>query len=234
MIYAGILAGGKGLRMNNPNLPKQFVKINDTPIIIITLKKFLEIKNIEKIIVAINKDWTEYFNNLLKEYKINNDKIIIINGGNSRFESLVNITKKAYDLDKNSIIISHDCARPFVSKKIILENIKMIKKYDAVTTSIPTIDTIIVSEDNEKSIDVPDRQTLYLDQGPQTFYTKQFMELYKNISTIQMSKYIEIGKLYLDNSLKVGIVEGERTNFKITTNIDLKYAEFLLKEGLIR
>lgn len=235
MIFAGILAGGSGTRMNK-SIPKQFLKISDKPIIIRTLNTFLGIERIDKVIVAINNSWYQYCLKLFEEYGIDTEKVILTDGGDTRFDSLVNIALKAKEISNlnEDILISHDCARPFVSERIILDNIEKVKYYDAITTSVPTIDTVLISKDGKTSDDVPIRSNIFLDQGPQTFKVHKFLSIFKELSSEKKNTYMEIGKLFLDNKLKVGIVEGDRKNFKVTTEIDLKYSEFLLKEGYVK
>lgn len=226
MIIAGLLAGGKGIRMNLKT-PKQFLKIGNIPILIRTLNKFLP--NVDKVIIATNKDYINKTNYLLKKYNIDKNKIVIVIGGENRFESLINVIKKAYEIDKKSIIITHDVARPFVSQKIIKDNLEAIKNYDAVTTSISTIDTVIIAENGIEK-DVPNREFIYLDQGPQTVKTKQFVNL---LNKVDKKSCIEIGKMYLSCKLKVGIVDGDRLNFKITNQFDLEFAKYLLERGKV-
>lgn len=230
MICAGVLAGGKGTRMTKASLPKQFLKIGDVPIIIRTIRTFLTVEQFDKIIIAMNRDWMEYCENLFDEYKIDKSKIVMIEGGTTRFESLINVAHEAQKFGDDTILMTHDCARVFVSKKIIMDNLEAIKDYPAVTTSIPVIDTILVSKDGHTSNSVPIRSELFADQGPQTCKTNEFLKLVAQLNEGERLNYMEIGKLYLKNHLKVGIVLGDRMNFKITTDLDLRYAEFLLKE----
>lgn len=219
-----VLAGGKGTRMELET-PKQFLELGDIPVLIRTVNRFFSY--VDKVIIATNKDYVNKTNQLLEKYNIDKNKVIIVIGGESRFESLTNAIQKAYEIDNESIVITHDAARPFVSARIIEENLDKIKDYDAVTTSIPTIDTIVVMKDNIEK-EVPNREFLYLDQGPQTLRAKQFV----NISN-KAENCIEIGRLYLANKLKVGLVIGDRLNFKITNQIDLEFAEFLIEKGRV-
>lgn len=233
MNYAGILAGGIGSRMES-KVPKQFLKIADVPILVRTVNAFSENKNIDKIILAMNPQWMDYCLDMLKSYGIESDKIIIITGGATRFLSMVNIVDSAIeDLggspSENDYLCIHDCARPFVSSKIISDNIKKAAEYDMVTTSVPTIDTVLISEDGKESTRVPERSTIFCDQGPQTFNIKQFKEIQNNLTQEETDSYMEAGRMYLEKGYRVGIVEGDRMNFKITTEFDMVLAELLLK-----
>lgn len=83
MIFAGILAGGKGSRMNISSMPKQFLMLGSKPIIIHTLEKFLLCSKIDCIYVGVHKDWITYCEDLVKKY-INTDKVKITAGGEDR------------------------------------------------------------------------------------------------------------------------------------------------------
>ena len=176
MNIAGILAGGIGSRMGS-EIPKQFIEIGHIPIIIRVINRFMNNANVDFTVIAMNKEWIDYCKKMLVKWNINLNKVIIIEGGNTRFESLCKLTEKAFELDKNAIVISHDCARVFVSDEIIDNNFKMINNVDCTTTSIPTIDTVIVSKNGITSNDVPERKNIFLNQGPQTYRANQFIKL---------------------------------------------------------
>ena len=237
MVIGGILAGGLGTRMSNGGLPKQFLKIKDKPVIIRTLEKFASNKNIDYVVVAMNHDWIDYCQKMFSDYGIDMGKTRIICGGETRFESLlclanecVKIAKAANDSDE-IIMINHDCARPFVSQRILDDNITMVRDYDMVTTSVPTIDTVLVPKDGKVSDCVPDRPTIFLDQGPQTLEVNHFLKLVDTLSDEEKEIYMEAGRLYIEKGYRVGIVQGERENFKLTTQFDLKLAEMLLADN---
>lgn len=234
MNYAGILAGGIGSRMES-KVPKQFLKIADIPIVVRTINTFLSSKDIDKVILAMNPQWMEYCLNILNEYGVDVNKIIIITGGETRFLSMVNIVNAAIEdlggepTEKDFLCI-HDCARPFVSQRIIEDNFKMVGEYDMVTTSLPTIDTVLIAEDGKESTCVPERSTIFCDQGPQTFNIKQFKDIQVKLTQAETDSYMEAGRMYLEKGFHVGIVTGDRMNFKITTEFDMVLAELLLKD----
>ncbi len=236
MVFGGILAGGLGTRMSDSGLPKQFLKVGGVPVIIRTLRRFLSCEKLSYIVVAMNESWIDYCYSLMKENGIDLSRISIICGGETRFESLLclaNECKRIADEQKDTqvIMINHDCARPFVSKRILNDNLEMLKDFDMVTTSVPTIDTVLLSSDGKLSDCVPERSTVFLDQGPQTIDVTHFLSLVEGMSKDEREKYMEAGRLYIDKGLRVGIVKGERENFKLTTQFDLSLAEMLLKNN---
>lgn len=238
MNFAGILAGGIGSRMES-SVPKQFLKIGDTPIVVRTLNTFLSEKCVDKVILAMNPQWEEYCKEMLTEYGVDTSRVEIIHGGTTRFLSMVNIVKKSMeilggDLTENDMMLIHDCARPFVSSRIINDNFVIANEYNMVTTSVPTIDTVLIAEDGKQSTVVPNRDTVFLDQGPQTFKIKEFYDLFETLTQEEIDAYMEAGRMYLEHDKSVGIVKGERTNFKITTEFDMLLGNMMIQDGQIK
>lgn len=236
MIFAGILAGGTGSRMENAVMPKQFIEVAGVPIIVRTLRTFLSCGRIDKIIVSMNTDWEGKYRELTDSFGLDKSRICLVPGGDTRFTSLINIVKGAAQISDNddSIIITHDCARLFVTRRIIEDNIAAMDDFSIVTTSLPVIDTILESDDGKCSVNVPDRSRLWGDQGPQTFRIGTFLSYVSELPEERLPEFIEAGKLYLEHNEKIGIIRGDRFNFKVTNDFDLKYSEFLIKEGYVR
>ena len=124
MIYAAILAGGVGKRIERYSIPKQFITIAGTPIVVITLREFLKNDRFELIYIAVHKDWREYLNNLINasfsQHEI--EKLRIIDGGKERLDSFANAMNEIVQekgVNEEDILICHDSVRPFVSSQMI-------------------------------------------------------------------------------------------------------------------
>ena len=227
---AGILAGGMGSRMSI-DLPKQFLSINGKPVIVRTIEKFANINKFNKIYIAIHKEWIGYCEDLLNKHNVDMSKIKIVLGGETRFLSMYNLIIEALqDGYSEDNMVIHDCARPFVPDRVILELIDKKNSFDMVTASQQTIDTILVSKDGEKSDYMPDRSTIYLDQGPQIFNVYQLKNLIDRLTNEEKLNFIEAGRVFLENNLSVGIVKGDRLSFKITNMFDVAVAEVIAKQ----
>ena len=96
--------------------------------------------------------------------------------------------KEHFNLGKADIAVSHDVARPFVTTRMIRENIDVCQRFGAADTVIPSPDTIVKSKDKEKISEVPVREEMYLGQTPQTFHITQFIEIYKKLSPEYLSE----------------------------------------------
>ncbi|NLJ19255.1 2-C-methyl-D-erythritol 4-phosphate cytidylyltransferase [Globicatella sulfidifaciens] len=235
MIYAEILAGGKGTRMGNINMPKQFISIGNVPIIIHTIEKFLLNDKFEKIIVVSLKEWINYTKDIIKKYIGENDRIVVVEGGSDRNESImsgIKYVEKTYGLNDEDIIVTHDSVRPFLTHRIIEENIENALKYGAVDTAIEAVDTIIQSTDGGEFIDnIPVRDTMFQGQTPQSFNIKKLKQHYESLSSDEKLILTDACKIFSLKGEKVKIVRGELFNIKITTPYDLKVANAILQGG---
>jgi len=233
MIYAGILAGGKGTRMGIQDMPKQFLELGDRPIMIHTIEKFILVPEIDKIVLGIHPDWVTYTEDLIEKYlKSYKERILITEGGNDRNTTIENIIKAIDDISPitdDDIIITHDSVRPFVSLKTIEENIRLSYDNDAVDTVVEATDTIVQSLNNSTITDIPERQYLYQGQTPQTFRMKDFLNLYDALSDNQKEILTDACKIFVINGKNVALASGEYSNIKITTVTDLKIARSMIE-----
>ncbi|MDU0451362.1 D-ribitol-5-phosphate cytidylyltransferase [Staphylococcus chromogenes] len=235
MIYAGILAGGIGSRMGNVPLPKQFLELDGKPIIIHTVEKFLLTSDFDKIFIATPKKWLLHTQDVLNKYGIKDHRLEVIEGGIDRNETIMNIIDaidNVHSIDESDIIVTHDAVRPFLTRRIIKENIENALKNSAVDTVIPAIDTIISSKNGVDIDTIPVRSEMYQGQTPQSFNVKLLRENYKNLSEENKKILTDACKIMVVSNQKVKLVEGELYNIKITTPYDLKVANSIIKGGL--
>lgn len=234
MVFGVILAGGVGSRMGNVEKPKQYLKVGDKPIIIHTIEKFFVHDAFEKLIVLCPKQWVENTKNLVKKYlKDDADHVVVLEGGSTRNETIMNsiaYIEKEYGLDDETLIVTHDSVRPFLTYRIIEENIRYGLEYGAVDTVIPATDTIVESEDGQTITSVPDRSKMYQGQTPQTFNAKKLKELYYSLSEEEKEILTDASKIFVIKGEKVHLVQGEVFNIKITYPYDLRVAESLIQD----
>ena len=227
MIYGAILAGGIGSRMKMANMPKQFLDLGDRPIIIHTIEKFLANLRFDKIYVAICKDWNGYLCDLLRKYKADDPRVFVIDGGRDRTETLMN-TISAIEgngpLGQDDIIVTHDAVRPFLTTRIIEENIESALKNGMCNTVFAAIDTIVVSDNGSHITDIPNRATMYLGQSPQSFNILKLKSHFEKLTPEQKSILTDACKICTLAGEKVDMIEGDVYNMKITTDGDYKLA----------
>ena len=231
MIYGEILAGGSGTRMGNTEMPKQFLMLGDRPIIIHTIEQFLINQSFSKIVVCCPKECVSYAEDLLEKYNIDTDRVEVTAGGSTRNETIMNgckLIEEKYGLTDKDIVVTHDAVRPFVNQRILDDNIKLAKKFDAVDTVIPATDTIVYSKDGKVITEIPDRKECYQGQTPQTFNIKKLMELFESLNKKEKEILTDGCKIFSLKGENVGLVDGEVYNIKLTTLYDLKIARAIL------
>lgn len=222
MISAIVLAGGRGKRMNY-HKSKQFIEIKGKPVLVYTLEKFIYNKSIDEVILVLPEDEVDYCKKeVLQKYSLKVDRIVI--GGKERQDSVFNALEA---MEKANIVLIHDGARPFISEKIIEEGIKYANIYGAAAPGVTPKDTIKIKNEDNISVDTPDRNTLVAVQTPQCFKYDEIYQCHRKIK--------EENAIVTDDTSvveryghKVYLYEGDYTNIKITTPDDLILAERLI------
>lgn len=232
MNYGVLLAGGTGSRMKSIEIPKQYYEINEIPIIIYTLKTFIKVDCFDFIYIAVHDTFKDLLNSMIKKHidKTDISKIKLVPGGNERIDSIHNVVK-AININKindEDIIVIHDAVRPFVTEKIILDNIKGAKEYGATVTFVPVNDTILLSADGDYVDRIPIRKTLFHGQSPDSFNLKTFIELENNLTDEQKEIITGTSQVCTLNDYPIKMIEGDTINFKITTDADLELAEHII------
>ena len=210
-----IVAGGKGERMN-ADIPKQFLLLNGTPILMHTLKQF---SHFEKIVLVLPSTQFEYWETLCKTHNCTQQHSLVA-GGKTRFHSVKNGLEKIQD---NTVVAIHDGVRPLVSETLMNNLIDKSKSGVGVIPVVPVKDSIRKVE-GENSTHI-DRSNLYKVQTPQCFLSTDIKEAYtqdfSNTFTDDASVFEAIGG-------KIKTILGDEKNLKITSQEDMKVAEVLI------
>ena len=121
--------------------------------------------------------------------------------------------------------------RPFVTYRIIKENLEAMQKYDACDTVISATDTIVQSNNGKTITSIPNRSVLYQGQTPQTFKVEMLKQLQNRLTGEDRAQLTDACKIFSMNNKPVALVEGSATNIKITYSSDLLMAEALIVAG---
>lgn len=235
MVYGAVLAGGIGKRVERYAIPKQFITLCGNPIIVMTLRTFLENKNIDDIYVAVHHDWIQYaeklFNDSFSADEL--DRIKIVEGGKERLDSFVNIMNDIIThrgLQDDDILICHDSVRPFVRQQMIDDCIQATLEDKLALTVVPVTDTIHISQIDPDFIDgtLP-RENLYNGQNPSGFNIKLLHQSLKLFTEEEKRRITGTTQLMLQLGYRIRLVKGHTSNFKITTDNDLDIAERIVR-----
>ena len=214
-IVALLVAGGKGERMN-ADIPKQFLLLNGTPILMHTLKQFSHFK---EIVLVLPSSQFKYWQELCNTYNFR-QKHTLVAGGITRFHSVKNGLEKIAD---NTIVAIHDGVRPLISTSLINDLVSETKSGIGVIPIIPIKDSIRKVE-GENSVHV-DRSNLFVVQTPQCFLSTDIQKAYTQDFS---NTFTDDASVFEANGGKINTLLGEEKNLKITTQEDLNIASILI------
>ena len=202
MIFAAILAGGTGTRFG-AGVPKQFFKINNKPLLVYCIEPFLKVDLLDKIIVSSPKHYLNDTQKIIDEY-FDDDKLVVIEGGKTRNGTILNSIDYAIKSGANddSVMVTHDGARIFVTPKLIEYSIKYANEFGAASPVVPAVDVIFQSKENNKltniiSMSIPfilffnnrNRNSSILRHRSSPNIPKQKILVLKNIGTLKDTSF---------------------------------------------
>lgn len=227
MNIAILIAGGCGHRMGQ-DIPKQFLNIQDKPVIVYTMEAFQKHPNIDSIIVVCIKGWHEILKAYAKQFNIT--KLVdVVEGGECGQQSIYNGLIKAKELyDDNDIVLIHDGIRPMVSEEIISDNIAKCMVYGNAITSIPCVEAMLQTEDNISSITQISRNNLKRTQTPQAFKLGEIVSAHEEALKKGITNSVASCTLYIELGRKVYFSAGSEKNIKLTTPDDIEIFKALL------
>lgn len=232
MNIAVILSGGVGRRMGAVKLPKQFLEVCATPIIILTLKKVFDSELFDRVLIVSHSDWIDYLKELLVNHGFDLSKLMIVPGGKERLDSIENALDelKQNGVGDDDVVVIHDAVRPFVSKELLNRAVDETKKWGATVAVVPVKDTMIVSECGV-AVDMPDRTMLYHGQSPDSFKFGLIYNAIKTLSDEERRTITGTAQICQTKGEKIHTYPGDERNIKITTLLDLFLATAILREG---
>lgn len=224
--YAAIvLAAGSGKRMNS-QVHKQYLIIQDRPVLYYSLKEF-EDSAVDEIVLVVGKGEEEFCRReIVDKYGISKVKAIV-EGGKERYHSVFEGLKQTSDAD---YVLIHDGARPFVNQDIIRRCMQEVQKYQACVVGMPVKDTIKIADEEGYAKQTPDRKNVWMIQTPQTFSYALIYEAYEEMLKTEDAAITDDAMvLERIKGKKSKLIEGSYRNIKITTPEDLLIANVYLQ-----
>lgn len=222
-----IPAAGMGTRLG-ADRPKALIELAGVPLLVRTLRRFAELDLAENCIVTIAPQARAEFEGALRAH-LPASRTQLVDGGKERQDSVRN-GLAALD-STTEIVVIHDAARPFVSPESIRSSVDAAAQFGAATVAIPSIDTILVSDEDAFLADTPDRKTLWACQTPQTFRVDVLRHAHEQAARAGFTG-TDDASLVRRVGGKVKLVMGSPLNFKVTTPQDLALAHCVIEGGL--
>lgn len=228
MNIALIIAGDIGARMLSA-IPKQFITVNDKPIIIYTLEAFEKHPNIDAIAVVCIEGWEIILQNYAKEYNITKLKYIAPSGKSGQ-ESIKNgLDELAKFYSREDIVLIHDAIRPMVSSEIISECINVTREKGNAVVCIPCQEAMLETVDGASAVSAYPRDNLKRTQTPQGFTLGSILDTHKKAKEMGITNSVASCTLLVETGQTVYFSKGSEKNIKLTTSEDLAIFRALLK-----
>jgi len=222
-ISAIIAAGGSGNRFGG-EIPKQFMDLENEPVVIRSIFPFLEMDYLKSIAVAVPAEWMDWMRDQIKDRKWSK-YVKVVQGGAHRGESVYAGLEIVKDSD---VVHIHDAARPFLTKKMLTEAAKKAWEYGGAAVAVPVKDTL-KKEDEGLIVSTVSRENLWQVQTPQTFRTKVILKAYKIAMNLGFQGTDDCVLLERLTGIKVKLVQGSELNIKITQPEDFKLAAAIVR-----
>lgn len=214
-----LLAGGQGTRMQSAT-PKQFLEVYQKPIACYSFELFLEMPEIDEIIVVCLPEFRFFFTSDTKP-------VLFALPGERRQDSVFN----GLQVSSHELICVHDAARPFIDRNLVLRVLKAGQHHGAATTALPVKFTVKESDSDQFVKNTPDRANIWEIQTPQVLH-REIITMgfdYASKNAITVTDDVSLAELI---NKQVKIVEGSHTNIKVTVPNDLVLAKHLLRPSI--
>jgi len=227
MNIAILLAGGIGERTHQ-DVPKQFLSINNKPVIVYTLEAFQNHPNIDEICVVVLEGWDQVLWAYAKQFNITKLKYVVT-GGKTGQESIFNGLKEIKTNHRDDdVVLIHDAIRPMVSKKIIDDNLLIQKEFGSAVTAIPCTEVVFISENRKDSLKTIPRENLQRTQTPQTYYLGDLWNAHMEAQKRGITNAVASCSLMETLGKTTYFSKGSEKNIKITTVDDIEIISALL------
>lgn len=227
MNIALIIAGGSGQRMQQ-DIPKQFLTVEERPVIVYTMEAFQHHPDIDAIAVVCIEGWENVLWAYAKQFNITKLKYIVPGGKNGQDS----IRNGVYELEKHfssdDVVLIHDAIRPMVSQDIISDCIVKTRKHGCAISVIPCAEAMVITEDAETSEACYPRDNLKRTQTPQGFSIGKICDLHRRALEAGITNSVASVTLMIEMGEKVYFSLGSEKNIKLTTIEDIDIFKALL------
>ncbi len=222
-----IIAGGSGNRMHQ-DIPKQFLTVNERPVIVYTLEAFEKHPEIDEIAVVCIEGWEQVLWAYAKQFNITKLKYVVKGGENGQSS----IRNGVFELEKHcspeDLVLIHDAIRPMVSAEIISDNIRVANQNGNAITVIPCAEAMLQTDDGMESSGSYPRDRLKRTQTPQAFRIGDICALHREALEAGITNSVASCTLMIEMGKKVYFSAGSEKNIKLTTVEDIDIFKALL------
>ena len=222
-----IIAGGSGNRMHQ-DIPKQFITVNERPVIVYTLEAFENHPEIDAVAVVCIEGWDQVLWAYAKQFNITKLKYVVPGGKNGQDSIRNGVMELEKHYAPEDIVLIHDAIRPMVSAEIISDNIRVAMEHGNAITVIPCAEAMMQTEDGIVSVGSYPRDRLKRTQTPQAFHIGQICDLHRRALEAGITNSVASCTLMIEMGEQVYFSVGSEKNVKLTTVEDIDIFKALL------
>lgn len=222
-----LIAGGSGNRMHQ-DIPKQFITVNERPVIVYTLEAFEKHPEIDAIAVVCIEGWEQVLWAYAKQFNITKLQYVVPGGKNGQHSIRNGVFELEKHFDKDDIVLIHDAIRPMVSAEIICDNIRVAREFGNAITVIPCAEAMMQTENGVISTGSYPRDRLKRTQTPQAFHIGDICDLHRRALEAGITNSVASCTLKIEMGEQVYFSAGSEKNVKLTTVEDIDIFKALL------
>ena len=228
MTIAVLIAGGTGARMGQ-DIPKQFLNVNDKPVIVYTMERFQKNPEIDGIVVVTLPNWTEFVWAYARQFCISKLKSVVAGGAVGQ-ESIKNGIDAVAGLGcgPDTVVMIHDGIRPMLGDEVIADNLAVYRAKGNAVVCIPCVEVMYHSKDPSLSAQTIPRNELWRTQTPQTFSLAKLQWAHEEAKRRGITNATATCSLMTDLGETIYFSKGSEKNVKLTTMDDLDIFKALL------
>lgn len=227
MNIALLTAAGTGTRMHQ-DIPKQFIHVDNKPVIIHTMEAFQKHPSIDAIIVVTLESWKDVLWAYAKQFNITKLKWVVAGGETGQASIRNGLNKIAEEMTEKDVVMVHDGNRPLISSEVISDSLATFAKYGSAVAVIPCTEVVFESDDGVSSCVSTPRERLFRTQTPHTYRLCELLEAHKKAEELGITNTAASCMLMKELGKTTYFSRGSEENLKITTLEDLKIFKALL------
>jgi 2-C-methyl-D-erythritol 4-phosphate cytidylyltransferase len=227
MNIAMIIAGGSGSRMHQ-DIPKQFLTVNEKPVIVYTLEVFQKHPAVDEIIVVCIEGWEQILWAYVRQFNLTKVTAIVPGGDCGQASIYHGLKELEKTHQPEDIVLIHDGIRPLVSEEIISDCLNKTVEFGSAITVIPCAEAMLVSEDQQNSTEIYNRDHLKRTQTPQGFHLGKLLDVHERALAAGITNSVASCTLMIEMGEQVHFSKGSEKNIKLTTVEDIDIFKALL------
>ncbi len=222
-----IIAGGSGNRMHQ-DIPKQFITVNERPVIVYTMEAFEKHPEIDAIAVVCIEGWEQVLWAYAKQFNITKLQYVVPGGKNGQDSIRNGVMELEKHFSPDDLVMIHDAIRPMVSAEIISDNIRVAREHGNAITVIPCAEAMLQTENGQVSVGSYPRNRLKRTQTPQAFKIGDICNLHRKALEAGITNSVASCTLVIEMGGQVFFSSGSEKNIKLTTVEDIDIFKALL------